>query len=68
MDIAISVATAVNELYETNPGIGGRALFTSGMDVGRDMLGTMANTLIFAFTGSSLVVLIQIYTYNMPYF
>lgn len=68
MDIAISVATAVNEIYETNPRADGKALFASGMNVGRDMLGTMANTLILAFTGPSLVVLIQIYTYNMPYF
>lgn len=68
MDIAISVASSVNEVYERNPGIGGKALFASGMNVGRDMLGTMANTLILAFMGSSLVVLIQIYTYNMPYF
>jgi len=67
MDIAISVATAVNEIYERNPQADGKALFTSGMNVGRDMLGTMVNTLILAFTGSSLVVLIQIYTYNMPF-
>lgn len=68
MDVAISVASSVNEVYCKNPKAGGRGLFTSGMNVGRDMLGTMANTLILAFTGSSLVVLIQIYTYNMPYY
>ena len=68
MDIAISVASSVNEVYERTPGIGGKDLFASGMNVGRDMLGTMANTLILAFMGSSLVVLIQIYTYNVPYF
>lgn len=68
MDISISVASAVNEVYQSNPERGGQGLFASGMNVGRDMLGTMANTLILAFTGSSLVVLIQIYTYNMPYF
>lgn len=67
MDIAISVATSVNEVYRSNPKAGVRTLFASGMNVGRDMMGTMANTLILAFTGSSLVMLIQIYTYNMPY-
>lgn len=67
LDVAISVASSVNELYQSSPGAGGRALFRSGMNVGRDMMGTMANTLILAFTGSSLLVLIQIYTYNMPY-
>lgn len=68
MDIAISVATSVNEVYLSNPETPKKTLFTSGMRVGRDMMGTMANTLILAFTGSSLVVLIQIYTYNMPYY
>ncbi len=67
MDIAISVATSVNEVFHSNPDTGGKALFASGMNVGRDMMGTMANTLILAFAGSSLVILIQIYTYNMPY-
>lgn len=68
MDVAISVATSVNEVYRKDPDCGGRALFRCGMNVGRDMMGTMANTLILAFTGSSLVILIQIYTYNMPYY
>lgn len=68
MDIAISVASSVNEVYQSNPDAKGQTLFASGMNVGRDMMGTMANTLILAFTGSSLVVLIQIYTYNMPYY
>jgi uncharacterized membrane protein len=68
MDVAISVASSINEVYLKNPDGGAKALFASGMSVGRDMLGTMANTLILAFTGSSLVVLIQVYTYNMPYY
>lgn len=67
MDIAISVASSVHEIYRNNPKADGRALFSAGMNVGRDMMGTMANTLILAFTGSSLVTLIQIYTYNMLY-
>ena len=68
MDIAISVATSVNEVFNSNPDSSGKTLFVSGMNVGRDMMGTMANTLILAFVGSSLVILIQIYTYNMPYY
>lgn len=67
MDVSISVASSINEVYKNNPDASGRTLFLSGMNVGRDMMGTMANTLILAFTGSSLVTLIQIYTYNMIY-
>lgn len=67
MDISISVASAVAEVFHENPDAGARRLFAAGMNVGRDMMGTMANTLILAFTGSALVPLIQIYTYNMPF-
>lgn len=65
MDIAMSIASAVNEVHLNNPSAGFRELFSAGMHMGRDMMGTMANTLILAFTGSSLVMLVQIYTYNM---
>jgi uncharacterized membrane protein len=65
MDISMSIASAVNEVHLNNPSAGFRELFSAGIHMGRDMMGTMANTLILAFTGSSLVLLIQIYTYNM---
>ena len=65
MDIAMSIASAVNEVHVNNPSAGFRELFSAGMHMGRDMMGTMANTLILAFTGSSIVMLVQIYTYNM---
>lgn len=65
MDIAMSIASAVNEVHLNNKSAGFSELFHAGMHMGRDMTGTMANTLILAFTGSSLILLIQIYTYNM---
>lgn len=67
MDIAISVASSVNEVYRSNQLATGKMLFNSGINVGRDMMGTMANTLILAFTGSSLNMIILIYTYNINY-
>jgi Predicted multitransmembrane protein len=67
MDIAISVATSVNEVFLSNRQATGIMLFKSGINVGRDMMGTMANTLILAFTGSSLNMLILIYTYNIDF-
>lgn len=67
MDMAISVASSANEVYEANTNISAKASFLSYMNVGRDMMGTMANTLILVFTGSSLNLLILIYTYNMQY-
>jgi len=38
------------------------------MNVGKDIIGTMANTLILAFAGGSLCVMILLMAYDMPYF
>lgn len=67
MDIGISIASTINEIYKNNPELTKKQLFISGMNVGRDMVGTMANTLILAFTGGSITVLIMDYAYNLPY-
>ena len=42
-------------------------LFASGMRVGRDMMGTMSNTLILAYTGSATAQLLTLYSFGMPY-
>jgi uncharacterized membrane protein len=68
MDIAISIASSVNELYISNRRLGVKDLFNSGMNVGRDMMGTMANTLIIAFTGTSLNLLVLLYSWNVTYY
>ncbi|WP_397376079.1 YibE/F family protein [Paenibacillus terricola] len=67
MDVGITVASAVYEVYKTNRELGWRSLFLAGMNVGRDMMGTMATTLILAFTGSSLMSLIVLYAYKVPF-
>ncbi|MGO4108734.1 YibE/F family protein [Paenibacillus sp. YAF4_2] len=67
MDIGISIASAVHEVYTTNRELGPKALFMAGMNVGRDMMGTMATTLILAFTGSSLMSLLVLYAYKVPF-
>ena len=43
-------------------------LVKAGMRVGRDMMGTDSNTLILAFAGSSISMLIMDYAYHLPYF
>lgn len=59
MDIGMSISSTVNELFCSNPDMNVRDLFNSGMNVGRDIIGTMANTLILAYLGGafSLVLL-----------
>lgn len=54
MDIGVSIASTINELYQTNKDLSRRALFKSGMNVGCDIIGTMANTLILVYLGSAL--------------
>lgn len=67
MDVAMSIASSCWELRELNPELSRKALFRSGMNIGRDAMGTMANTLILAFAGSSLntILLFQVYAYPM---
>lgn len=66
MDVAMSVVSAVEEIHRKNPDISGRELFVSGMNVGKDTIGTMTNTLILAFVGSSVNTLVSIYAYDYP--
>lgn len=66
MDVAMSIASSCNELRELNPELTLGALFRSGMNIGRDAMGTMANTLILAFVGSSLNALILFRAYDYP--
>lgn len=54
MDIGMSISSTVNELFVSSPQMSVRELFSSGMNVGRDIIGTMANTLILAYLGGAL--------------
>lgn len=67
MDVSLGIASSISELKAQNPSAGADSLFHSGMQVGRDAMGTMANTLILAFAGASLNTLILIQTYDVPF-
>lgn len=67
MDVAMSIASALWELRQQSPGMKAQDLFRSGMNIGRDAMGTMANTLILAFAGSSFNLLILIQVYDIPF-
>lgn len=67
MDIAMDVTAACAELERHKPDISRKALFTAGMNVGRDVMGTMSTTLILAFFGGSLGVWLLDYAYDLPY-
>ena len=56
MDTAVAVSTAVNEVYVNNPDFDNKMLRGSGFSVGRDILGTTVNTLLFAAFGESIML------------
>lgn len=61
-DVAMSISSAMNELITVNPNLTRRALLKSGMNIGRDMVGTMTNTLILALVGSGFVTILYLYS------
>jgi len=58
MDVAISIASALFEISLANPAYDRAQLFKSGMNIGRDVIGSMVNTLILAYTGASLTLIL----------
>ena len=60
MDVGMSIASSLYEVKALNPQITKSQLFKSGINIGKDMIGTMCNTLILAFTGSSMTILLQL--------
>lgn len=58
MDVAMSIASTINEIYTVDNTKSVKELFVCGMNVGRDIIGTMANTLILVYLGGSLPLLL----------
>jgi uncharacterized membrane protein len=54
MDVAMSISSTINEIYLTDNDKTVKELIMSGMNVGRDIIGTMANTLILVYLGGAL--------------
>lgn len=67
MDVAMSITSTIEELSVKNPQMDWRELFSSGMHVGRDMMGTMSNTLVLAFAGGSINTVVFLYVYHYEY-
>ncbi|MCD5382728.1 YibE/F family protein [Candidatus Gracilibacteria bacterium] len=59
MDTTISIASGLNEVKEKTGNIGFKGLLKSGMIIGGDVMGGMINTLVFAYLGTSLVVILS---------
>lgn len=66
MDISMSIASAINEMNEQKE-MTMLELIKSGMNVGKDIMGTMANTLILAYAGGAMYIMIWISSYDLPF-
>ncbi len=64
MDVSMSISSSLYELRVKSPEISQKDLMKSGFTIGRDMMGTMANTLVLAYIGSSLTSVLLLVSYN----
>jgi uncharacterized membrane protein len=64
MDVAMSISSAMYEMKSINPEMTTGKLVKSGFNIGRDIMGTMTNTLILAYTGSSIFLMLVFLAYE----
>lgn len=66
MDVAVELSASLLEVYEkardTDKTV--KSLWSSGVNIGRDMMGTMSNTLVMAYIGNSLSTILLLLSYS----
>jgi uncharacterized membrane protein len=65
-DVTITQASSVWELRAAAPHASRRQVFSSAMRIGRDHIASTIYTIVFAYAGAALVVLMLLYVYNRP--
>ncbi|MDA8223237.1 YibE/F family protein [Desulfosporosinus sp.] len=66
MDLAMDIAAAVHEVVENKPDITRAEAILSGLNVGRTVVGTMTTTLLFAYTGGYISLLMFFMAQGTP--
>ncbi|MBQ3107886.1 MAG: YibE/F family protein, partial [Firmicutes bacterium] len=64
MDVSMSIASALEEISQVTDHPTPALLIRSGLSIGRDIMGTMANTLVLAYIGSGLSVVLLLVAHN----
>lgn len=64
MDMTMSVAAPLYELREQRPDMSGREVYRAGIRIGRDLVGTMCETLVLAFAGTAILSLLVFRSYG----
>jgi len=65
-DVTITQASAIWQLREVSPDISWRELYTRGMSVGRDHIASTVYTIVFAYAGAALPLLLLFEVYPTP--
>jgi len=66
MDVAVDIAAAVYELVDNNPGMTAKAAITSGFNIGKVVMGTMTTTLLLAYSGGYIGLLMVFMAQGTP--
>ena len=67
IDTSIAISSALYEVHTNNPKLSSKELFKSGMNIGKDILGTTTNTLFFAYLGSCMTLFIYFQDYKYSF-
>lgn len=67
MDVSVSISSSLKEIKSLNTDLDSKKLFQSGMNIGKDIIGTMVNTLVFAFIGASLVTIMVLISHGVSF-
>ena len=67
LDVAISISSSLTEIKHQNPSVTDKELIKSGLNIGRDIMGTMVNTLILVYTGGSLSTILILVGFEMGF-
>ena len=66
MDLSVDITSAVHEVVEKRPDLGWREAARSGINVGRAAMGTMTTTLLFAYSGGYIALLMVFMAQGTP--
>ena len=66
MDLSVDITSAVYEVVEKRPDLSWREVARSGMNVGRSAMGTMTTTLLFAYSGGYIALLMVFMAQGTP--
>lgn len=66
MDLSVDITSAVHEVVEKRPDIGWKEAVRSGMNVGRSAMGTMTTTLLLAYSGGYITLLMVFMAQGTP--